>query len=158
MPIESTNPTNESRFAFIKNHPYVWRIAVIILCGATLLILAYFLYVSTGLRVRAVRPTDGIADTPDRFDIIVFDFSEPVIADSVTFEISPNRIVKTIAPKEYPNRISIMPALVGWEPDVTYTITITQATAQDGTKLRRKVSSTYKNTYTFGEVLENAPY
>src|SRR5690554_1567024 len=133
MPVDSENINQNSKLSLVRKHPQAWRLAIIFVGILALCYAVYLLYVSAGLRVTGILPESGRANTPDTFDIIVFDFSEPIKPDTVVFEVSPSRTIKTIAPPDFPHRLSIMPAVVGWEAGTKYTITVVAAEAQDGT-------------------------
>jgi len=155
MPIdESTKEQFNLRIWLIKN-----KQLTVLACGIVVLVCAlYYLYFATGLRVVATVPTVGVVETPDTFQIIVFDFSKPINAEAVIIETDPPRIVKPFSVPNYPNRLSIMPALVGWDPGIEYTITITRLTSLDGTKLRKPVKYKYLNTFDFDRVYDDAPF
>lgn len=155
MPIdEPTKKQFDLRFWLAENKSlFALACGIIVLTSAL-----YYLYLTTGLRSVATVPTVGVVETPDTFQIIVFDFSEAINADTAIIETDPPRIVRPFSVPNYPNRLSIIPALVGWDPGVEYTIKITHLVAQDGTKLRRPVTYKYLNTFDFNKVYEGAPY
>lgn len=104
-------------------------------------------YTVTGgnLKVSSVSPSDMPREVVNTFDIIAFEFSEPVDPETLEIEVAPTIELRTNYNENYPNRISILPAKTGWKSDTLYEITIVSLKSSSGEDLNEPFEYEYFN-------------
>lgn len=98
------------------------------------------------LIVVSVSPPSGNRSTLDSSETISFEFSVPVVIDSLDYTVSPSVNFNVLYSEDFPNRITFLPKDRGWLPNVSYVFKILTLQGVSGEEVISPIIYEYINT------------
>ncbi len=94
-----------------------------------------------------ITPEDGLKHrTLDPFQIIIFEFSDPVDASTIEASVQPSIDHNVRVLEDDKSKVVVLPKASGWLPYTEYQIKITRLKSLDGKEFADTASYRYKNT------------
>ncbi len=98
------------------------------------------------LSLIAITPPERSSQSLSDYEILWFEFSEPIISNSIRYTIEPNMEFSIVNDESNPNIVKFVPRGMGWEDHQEYTLKITALRSVNGNYLNETINYVYLNT------------